>query len=107
MSSSYEEIVKSMRDKAVEFDSALAKVKRTNEELVVKAEKALVSITELMGTCTNRAVRKCAVCYTREQATVLVPCGHVFCTSCAERATRSRCHTCRTRVDSSMRIYVS
>ena len=106
-SSNYEEIVKGMRDKALEFDAALVKVKRLNEDLVSKADKALQSITELMGACTSSAARKCSVCYTREQAAVLVPCGHVFCASCAERAGRSRCHACRARVESTMRIYVS
>ena len=107
MSSSYEEIVKGMRDKALEFDVAIVKVKRLNEELVSKAEKTLQSITELMGTYTSSTARKCTVCYTREQAAVLVPCGHVFCASCAERAGRSRCHACRARVETTMRIYAS
>ena len=39
--SAYEESVKSMRDKAIEFDSALTKVKKLNDELVVKAQQAL------------------------------------------------------------------
>jgi hypothetical protein len=99
--------LKSLRDKATEFDTALSKVKRMNDELVVKAEKALQSISELIGTCSTSTARKCTVCYTRDQTTVLLPCGHVFCASCAERAGRSRCHSCRTRVDSTMRIYVS
>ena len=96
-----------MRDKAVEFDAALCKVKKTNDELLNRAEKTLQNITELMGTCGTTTVKKCTVCYTREVLTVLVPCGHTFCTSCAVRAeTRGRCHTCRGRVDSTMRVYI-
>ena len=107
MSSNYEELLKSMRDKAVEFDAALCKVKKTNDELLNRAEKTLQNITELMGTCGTTPVKKCTVCYTREVQTVLVPCGHTFCTSCAARAeTRGRCHTCRGRVDSTMRVYI-
>ena len=107
MSSNYEELLKSMRDKAIEFDAALCKVKKTNDELLNRAEKTLQNITELMGTCGTTPVKKCTVCYTREVQTVLVPCGHTFCTSCAARAeTRGRCHTCRGRVDSTMRVYI-
>lgn len=107
-SSNYEEIVKGMRDKAAEFDAALCKVKKTNDELMNRAEKTLQNITELMGTCGNVSVaQKCTVCYTRELQTALVPCGHTFCSSCAARAeTRGRCHTCRGRVDSTMRVYI-
>ena len=107
MSSNYEELLRGMRDKAVEFDAALCKVKKTNDELLDRAEKTLQNITELMGTCGTTAVKKCTVCYTRPLLTVLVPCGHTFCTSCAVRAeTRGRCHTCRGRVDSTMRVYI-
>ena len=107
MSSNYEELLKSMRDKAIEFDAALCKVKKTNDELLNRAEKTLQNITELMGTCGTTTVKKCTVCYTREVQTVLVPCGHTFCTSCAARAeTRGRCHSCRGRVDSTMRVYI-
>ena len=33
-----------MRDKAIEFDGALCKVKKLNDELVVKAQEALQSL---------------------------------------------------------------
>jgi hypothetical protein len=106
MSSSYEQIIKSMRDKALEFDGALSKVKRTNDELIAKAQKALDSVGELIG-CTHTATpKKCSVCYTRDVSFTAIPCGHTFCESCATRAARSRCHTCRGRVDDTMRVYV-
>ena len=107
MSSNYEEIVKKMRAKAEQFDAALCKAKKMNDELLVRAEKALQSITELMGTVTDAPGRKCTVCYTREVASAVVPCGHTFCGSCAARAeTRGRCHTCRGRVDTCMRVFI-
>ena len=105
MTSGYEESVKAMRDKALEFDRALTKVKKMNDELVLKAQQALASLTELVGTV--RAPRtKCTVCVTRELGTVLIPCGHAFCGSCAARAARSRCHTCRARRDSTRRSFI-
>jgi len=107
MDSNYEEIVKQMRDKALEFDAALCKAKKTNDELVVKSEKALQSITELLGTVSSSSAKKtCTVCYTRDVGHVLLPCGHTFCSSCAGRAERTRCHSCRARVDSTMRIFI-
>ena len=54
MSSNYEELLKSMRDKAVEFDTALCKVKKTNDELLNRAEKTLQNITELMAHAARR-----------------------------------------------------
>ena len=104
--SAYEESVKSMRDKAIEFDGALTKVKKLNEELVVKAQEALQSLGALMGCVRSPANTKCTVCVTRELGTVLIPCGHAFCPSCAGRAERTRCHTCRSRIDSTMRIFI-
>ena len=103
--SSYEEVVKGMRDKAVEFESALASVMQTNNELVEKASEALTGIAKLIGNVRQNS-NKCNVCYTREAARVCVPCGHTFCSSCAGRAERSRCHACRAHVDSTMRVYI-
>ena len=105
--SSYEELLRSVRDKAAEFDAALSKVKKTNEELRNRAEKTLQSLAELMGTVAPRMSQKCTVCYTRDVVAALTPCGHVFCASCAARAERTRCHQCRSRVDTTMRIYIA
>ena len=96
-----------MRDKALLFDTAICKVKKLNDEVVAKAGQALQSITEMVGAVRTAATaKKCPVCYTREMQSVLAPCGHVFCTSCAGRAERSRCHTCRGRVDHAIRIFI-
>ena len=105
MTSAYEESIKLMRDKALEFDRALTKVKKMNDELVLKAQQALASLNELVGTV-RAPHTKCTVCVTRELGTVMIPCGHAFCASCAARAERSRCHTCRARIDSTMRIFI-
>ena len=72
MTSNYEEIVKKMRAKAEQFDAALCKAKKMNDELLVRAEKTLQSITELLGTVTDAPGRKCPVCYTREVASAVV-----------------------------------
>ena len=104
MSSSYEECLKAMRDKALLFDVAISKVKKLNGEVVAKATQTLESITEMVGAV--QPPKKCSVCYTREIQSVLAPCGHVFCTSCAGRAERTRCHTCRGRVDHSIKIFI-
>ena len=103
---SYEDIVKAVRDKAVAFDSALGKVKATNDQLVERAQRVLAAITELVGSVHGRQTKKCSVCYTRDIDMVLVPCGHAFCSSCARRGLRTRCHTCRADAGSSMRIYL-
>ena len=106
---SYEDIVRAVRDKAVEFDAALTKVKETNDQLVERAERALAAITELVGSVRGAPglqAKKCVVCFTRDVDMVLVPCGHTFCSSCARRGLRTRCHTCRADVSSSMRIYI-
>ena len=95
-----------MRDKAIEFDGALCKVKKLNEELVVKAQEALQSLGALMGCVRSPVNTKCTVCVTRELGTVLIPCGHAFCVSCAGRAERTRCHTCRSQIHSTMRIFI-
>lgn len=94
-----------MRDKALDFDRALTKVKKMNDELVLKAQQTLASLSELVGSVGSQP-QKCTVCVTRELGTVMIPCGHAFCSSCAGRAERSRCHTCRARIDSTMRIFI-
>ena len=91
-----------MRDKALEFDNALSKVKTQNEELLHKAQQCLGSLVELLGTVRQS---KCSVCVTRELDTVCLPCGHAFCANCAGRAERTRCHACRTRVERTARVY--
>jgi hypothetical protein len=107
-SSLYEDILKKMRDKGVEFDIHLSRVKKANDELVAKAEKTLSTLHDLVGTV-RPAPRTCSVCYTRALTMVIVPCGHAFCTNCTERATQrnpARCFTCRGRIADTLKVYV-
>ena len=81
----------------------LQKIKELNQELISKSENIVTSLNKIVVLKTN----KCTVCYTRERRVVFQPCGHVFCESCADRATtRNRCFTCRASVVSSFRIYL-
>ena len=81
---SYEDLLSSIRERAIEFDDHLGRVKRVNQELMCKSEKAISTLKELLGTVRNKPTKTCPVCYTRDLSTCLVPCGHIFCLNCAE-----------------------
>lgn len=49
------------------------------------------------------ADRNCSVCLSERFDTAVLPCGHLFCESCAGRLTR--CATCRGPVDGSLRVF--
>ena len=104
-SPTFEDVVRAVHNKAVEFDQLICRAKKLNDNLVVTAEKALKGIADLVKTCVPSTKKNCPVCYTRERTTCLVPCGHIFCESCAERAKRSRCFICRQRIEDSMRVF--
>ena len=104
-SPTFEDVVRAVHNKAVEFDQLICRAKKLNDDLVVTAEKALKGIADLVKTCAPSTKKNCSVCYTRERNTCLVPCGHIFCESCAERAKRSRCFICRQRIEDSMRVF--
>ena len=107
--SNYEELIKAMRDKALEFGTHLSRVKKANDELVVKAEKACNTLHDLIGSVRPVPRKSCICCYTRDVTLCLVPCGHVLCDNCAERARQrspARCFTCRARIESTMKIYI-
>ena len=107
-SPTFEDVVRAVHNKAVEFDQLICRAKKLNDDLVVTAEKALKGIADLVKTCVGATLptkKNCSVCYTRERTTCLVPCGHIFCESCAERAKRSRCFICRQRIEDSMRVF--
>jgi len=100
---SYRQEISHIIDKAKQFDLQLQKIKELNQELITKSENIVTSLNKIVVLKTN----KCTVCYTRERRVVFQPCGHVFCESCADRATtRNRCFTCRASVVSSFRIYL-
>lgn len=50
--------------------------------------------------------RSTAVCMERARDTVLVPCGHVFCSTCAALHAATACPSCRRPVASQMRIFL-
>lgn len=50
----------------------------------------------------------CPICYVKPIAVVAQPCGHTYCASCCEKATRSKkkeCFLCRKRCTSSIRLH--
>ena len=101
---SYSDLCKSLLDKTSAFSDHLKTLTEVNDELKLKCEKALVALSTVVGTTTNRV--SCPVCFTRERTT-LVPCGHPFCDSCSVRACRrGRCHTCRSTVESNLRVFL-
>jgi len=103
--SSYEDLIKSMNAKAVEFDGHLAKVKTANDALVARSNEVMQALTDLLGTV--RPTKKCSVCYTRERSHANLNCGHVFCSECAERGlSRNRCYTCRAKIEGLFRVFI-
>ena len=101
--SAYEELMKSVNKKAAEFNVHIEKVKVANDALFLHSAKALEAISELFGSV-RPSCKKCTVCYTRDQKVACMPCGHVFCQSCADRG-RRRCHTCRQPVEDLLRVF--
>ena len=97
-------MMKATHEKACELNAHLIKVKTANDALISRSAEVLKALTDLFGSV--RETKKCTVCYTRDQRIALIPCGHVFCNSCAERGRRSRCHTCRQPVEDQMRVYL-
>lgn len=105
----YEDLLAAMCDKSAEFDVHLCRIKKVNDELIGKTQKAVEALGKLTEAVRRTDIKKCSVCYTRERTMCLVPCGHVFCSNCGDRA-RSRdpprCFTCRARIVDTLRIYV-
>merc|ERR1711969_478799 len=99
----YEELMKAVNEKAAEFNVHIEKVKLANDALFVHSANVLEALGELFGSV-RPSSKKCTVCYTWDQKVACVPCGHVFCQSCADRG-RRRCHTCRQAVNDLMRVY--
>ena len=103
---SYAELVTSLQERALEFDTHLTTVKNLNSELLLKSEKILVALKNLVGTVKYEAKKFCPVCFTREPR-IAFGCGHLFCSACADRAkTRNRCPTCRGAIISAIRVYL-
>jgi hypothetical protein len=48
----------------------------------------------------------CSICTTGTVVRALIPCGHVFCSTCTQKQ-NSQCYICRTTVKGTLRIYFS
>ena len=51
----------------------------------------------------------CSICMDRPKVRALLPCGHIYCNTCAGRVVAqqvSRCPNCRAPVHRSTRVYV-
>ena len=108
-SCSYEELLAAMRDRSIEFNVHLTRIKRINDELIAKSEKAVDALGKLTAAVRHTDIKKCTVCYTRERTVCIVPCGHMFCLNCGERAKARnppRCFTCRGRIVDTLRVYI-
>jgi hypothetical protein len=57
------------------------------------------------GNDTN-GVPACSICATGTVVSALIPCGHVYCFTCAQKQ-RSQCYVCRATVTGTLRIYFS
>ena len=69
--SAYEELIKAVNVKAMEFNSHLATVKTANDAIVERSTEILQALSELLGSARPPQVKKCTVCYTREQRVAL------------------------------------
>jgi len=102
---SYEDLVKKMHDKSRELDMHICKLKKVNDDLRSRSACVLETLKDLVGTVNGP--KSCNVCYSRPRNYCVLPCGHVYCESCANRAlSRSRCFTCRSVIDQKVKIYL-
>ena len=108
--SSFEGLVKLLHEKGTSFSTHIERVKRLNDELQAKAAAFLSAIDSLKGSMmVDTATPKCAICFTRPRERCFVPCGHVVCSNCAQRANQRnppRCFTCRQPVQDTIRIFL-
>ena len=103
MTSSIEELCTKMKQKTEEFEKHLNTLSSINNDLKIKSTKMLEVLNEVVGD----SKKTCSVCYTRQSSFACLPCGHVFCESCAQRAqNRGRCFICRIRVESFVKIFL-
>ena len=106
MTSSYEALLKKMKEQADTFASHLTELNNLNNDVREKIEKLMKGLTSMLGTTPPKT---CNVCYHSERLPthVFVPCGHGgVCQACAERGlSRNRCFQCRARIESIVRIF--
>ena len=103
--SSFQHLARKLHEKSKEFDEHIQSLKKLNDELRDRAGKVLEALNNLFGQATGP--KSCNVCYTRPGAFACIPCGHgCLCQSCAQRSLdRTRCFTCRQRVEAIVKIF--
>ena len=99
---SFATILSQIKAKSEEFSSYLTECNELNEQLRHKSQKLL----KLIDTKNRTPNKLCSICYVQPIQIALLPCGHVLCVGCSERAiNRSRCFQCRGALDGSLKIY--
>ena len=102
MNKSYEDVCQSLQKKGTEFATFLQELTVLNNDVLGKTERLLKAFDQMKGKNAT-----CPICYTRTQTHVCQPCGHCTCENCSSRAlSRNRCFTCRSPVQTIMRIYI-
>ena len=106
MPHSYEDLVKKMHERSRELDVHICKLKKFNDDLRSRSSGVLETLKDLVGSV-NQGPPNCNVCYSRPRDYCVIPCGHVYCESCANRAlSRLRCFTCRAAISQKIKIYL-
>lgn len=81
----------------------VAALDRLEDEL----QEGLKRIRDLRRT--REEERYCSICMERPKDTVLIPCGHMLCSTCQPQLTtsegRQKCHECRQFVERHVRTY--
>ena len=106
--SAFVDLAKKLNEKAKELDVRLCKLKGINDDLIDRSEKVLEALESFCNTAMPLAPKTCNCCYSRPRTHCFVPCGHGnFCKHCCQRGVaRNRCFTCRSEVESILRVYV-
>jgi hypothetical protein len=117
--------IKSLQEKndimTKEVDLILKRFSETSELTVLTLEKKiddtsrklnLIRETIMMGIQgiikpDDMIKKMCPVCFDREVDTVLVPCGHTYCSGCSEYDRSHKCPQCRAPVQRRIKIYFS
>ena len=110
MESSFEGIAKLLHEKATNFGTQIELISKLNTEMREKIDAFLTALQTIRGSIfVDTAVVKCSICYTRERTQAFVPCGHVVCRNCSQRASARnppRCFTCRAPIQETHRIFL-
>ena len=105
---SYAGLAKSLHTKSCELEGHLRNLTTINEELKEKCSKVLAALQQICGSESLAARITCSICYSRERTHAILPCGHGgVCEACSARVLRrGRCHSCRSTVESVVRIFL-